>query len=91
MIEVCIDVRDVKLADRHPAIFSAFDDLPTGGSLVLTNEHDLKPLYGQFQSQRQGTFTWTDLDSGSAAVWRVRITKTVQAVRNQGTCCGHCG
>ena len=70
-----LDVREVAPRVRHPLIFSTFDDLQPGQSFLLTNDHDPKPLYYQFQAERDGRFTWEYLASGPET-WQVRITRT---------------
>ncbi|MDA8146137.1 MAG: DUF2249 domain-containing protein [Thermaerobacter sp.] len=69
-----LDLRQVPPAQRHPQIFAAFDALPAGGSFVLVNDHDPRPLHYQFAAEREGGFTWEYLEAGPA-VWRVRIGK----------------
>jgi uncharacterized protein (DUF2249 family) len=69
-----IDVRTIAPRERHPLIFSTFEDLDVGASLELVNDHDPKPLYYQFEAERAGTFGWRYLERGPD-VWRVRITK----------------
>lgn len=69
-----IDVRTIVPKERHPLIFKRFDDLPPGNSIVLTNDHDPKPLYYTFVHEREGTFTWEYLQEGPE-IWRVKITK----------------
>ena len=89
-MEVFLDIRKVAASERHPTVFGAFDDLPIGGHLVLTNDHDPKPLYYQLQTMREGAFSWSYLQEGRD-VWQVRISKIAAKPRNDGACCGHCG
>lgn len=72
--ETVLDVRGTPPAERHPRIFGAFQTLDTGGSFILVNDHDPKPLYYQFQAEHTGTFSWDYLEQGPR-VWRVRIGK----------------
>ncbi len=72
--EVLIDVRSMPPRERHPTIFSAWDALGTGGSILLVNDHDPLPLYYQFAAENVGGFRWDYLEQG-AEVWRVRISK----------------
>lgn len=69
-----IDVRDIVPRERHPMIFDLFDSLESGQEFMLVNDHDPKPLYYQFQAERQGTFTWNYVEEGPE-VWRVTIGK----------------
>ncbi len=74
-----LDVRALPPARRHDLIFETYDDLHPGGSFVLVNDHDPKPLYDQFAYEKAGVFTWHYEEQGPT-VWRVRIGKTdVQA------------
>ncbi|MDT7894398.1 MAG: DUF2249 domain-containing protein [Armatimonadota bacterium] len=69
-----MDVRNIPPRDRHSLIFQTFEALKPGESFVLVNDHDPKPLYYEFQYERQGQFTWEYLERGPE-VWRVRIGK----------------
>ncbi|MBI2235450.1 MAG: DUF2249 domain-containing protein [Magnetospirillum sp.] len=89
MPDILLDVREIEPRERHPRIFTTFDGLAVGDALVLANDHDPRPLFYQFKSERQGAFDWTYLEQGP--LWRVRITKTAQFARDQGACCGTCG
>ncbi|WP_396613351.1 DUF2249 domain-containing protein (plasmid) [Haloferax sp. S1W] len=46
-----LDVRDLEPAQRHPKILDTFEDLASGESLVLVNDHDPRPLYYQFVAE----------------------------------------
>lgn len=72
--EAELDARLIPPALRHPLIFQMFDALEPGGSFILLNDHDPKPLYYQFQFERAGQFEWEYIASGPEE-WRVRITK----------------
>ena len=69
-----LDVRKMEPRERHPLIFSTFDALEAGQTLLLVNDHDPKPLYYQFAAEHDGQFTWDYLEEGPE-VWRVRIGK----------------
>lgn len=69
-----LDVRGTPPMERHPRIFGAYERLTPGGSFVLLNDHDPKPLYYQFQAEETGRFTWEYLEQGPVN-WRVRIGK----------------
>ncbi len=72
--EPVIDVRPLPPPQRHPLILQTFDELPPGGSLVVINDHDPRPLNYQFHFERPGQFSWEYLEQGPE-VWRVRIGK----------------
>lgn len=42
--------------------------------MELTNDHDPRPLFYQFQIEREGTFSWEYLEKGPE-LWRVAIGK----------------
>nr|WP_208288725.1 DUF2249 domain-containing protein [Halobacterium sp. R2-5] len=46
------------IAERHEAIFDAYDGLESGEGFVLVNDHDPKPLYHQFEAEAGPEFRW---------------------------------
>jgi uncharacterized protein (DUF2249 family) len=72
--ELIIDVRAMLPRQRHPAIFTAWNELSDGEAIVLVNDHDPLPLYYQFACESSGRFRWEYLEQGPKA-WRVRISK----------------
>ncbi len=73
-----LDVRTIPPAQRHPMIFQRFNALPVGGSFVLVNDHDPKPLYYQLNFEYSGQLGWDYLEQGPK-VWRVRISRAAAA------------
>lgn len=73
-----IDVRSLPPAQRHEKIFERVGQLVPGGSFVLVNDHDPKPLYYQLEAERPRQFSWTYLERGPA-VWRVEIGRLQKA------------
>ena len=69
-----LDVRAIPPRDKHPTIFQTFDNLKSGSSMVLINDHDPRPLRYQLAAERPDTFEWTYQEEGPA-VWRVRIDR----------------
>jgi len=69
-----IDVRTIVPRERHPLIFSTFDNLTPGNAFLLVNDHDPKPLYYQFKAELGEQFEWEYIESGPE-VWKVRIGK----------------
>ncbi|PWU23102.1 MAG: hypothetical protein C5B48_09170 [Candidatus Rokuibacteriota bacterium] len=74
-----LDVRDMAPRLRHPEIFTTFDALAAGESLILVSDHDLEPLFYQFTFERPGAFGWRYLEDGPE-VWRVEIGKPAGAI-----------
>ncbi|MDQ0333495.1 uncharacterized protein (DUF2249 family) [Mesorhizobium sp. YL-MeA3-2017] len=73
-----IDVRSLVPAQRHAKIFDLVDQLTPGGSFVLVNDHDPKPLYYQLEAEHPQQFSWTYLEQGPQ-VWRVEIGRLLKA------------
>ena len=74
MIDRELDVRPLRKPEKHPTIFRAYDALAVGGSFVLVNSHDPRPLRGEFDTNHPGSHGWEYLERGPE-VWRVRISK----------------
>jgi uncharacterized protein (DUF2249 family) len=53
-----IDVRAMPARERHPRIFAEFDALADGRELLLTTDHEPRPLRGEFEQKRAGAFLW---------------------------------
>lgn len=79
-----LDVRDLAPRVRHPKIFETFDAMAPGGTFILVNDHDPKPLLYQFRFERAGAFRWRYLQEGPE-VWRVEIGKSLPPVRAEQT------
>ena len=71
---IILDVRPIQPREKHPAIFSTFDSLASGETLLLVNDHDPRPLYYQLNAERNGLFDWQYIEQGPA-VWKVSIKK----------------
>ena len=69
-----IDVRSLVPMDRHSKIFELVNALEVGGSFILVNDHDPKPLYYQMEAEYPGQFSWSYVEQGPE-VWRVEIGK----------------
>ncbi len=69
-----LEVRHLPPAQRHQVIFERFNALSLGGSFVLVNDHDPKPLYYHLSAEYKGQLLWQYLEQGPE-VWRVRIGK----------------
>lgn len=69
-----LDVRAIPPRERHPIIFTALDNLASGEAVLLTNDHDPKPLYYQLLAERAGIFDWQPEQEGPET-WVIRITR----------------
>lgn len=69
-----VEVRHLPPAQRHQVIFERFNGLPVGGSFVLVNDHDPRPLYYQLSAEYAGQLLWQYLEQGPE-IWRVRMGK----------------
>ncbi|NGO66190.1 DUF2249 domain-containing protein [Rhizobium daejeonense] len=80
-----IDVRTVPPAERHPRIFGMLNALLPGGAMLITSDHDPRPLHYQLEMHFSGMFGWEYLEQGPD-VWRVEIER----LQNSGCdcCCG---
>jgi len=65
---------------KHPTIFEKFDELISGESLILHNDHDPKPLYYELSAERGDIFSWEYLEQGPEA-WKVKITKNKKTTK----------
>jgi CRP-like cAMP-binding protein/uncharacterized protein (DUF2249 family) len=65
-------------------IFSAFDSLVVGESLVLVNDHDPRPLRLEFEELRPGRFSWTP-HKISSDHWEVEIRPAEPASLERGS------
>ncbi len=73
-----LDVRPLRKPDKHPAVFTAYDSLAAGESIVLVNNHDPRHLREEFETEHPGSYAWDYLDWGPAS-WRIRISKLTAA------------
>ncbi|HEY5335262.1 MAG TPA: DUF2249 domain-containing protein, partial [Mycobacteriales bacterium] len=69
-----LDVRTLPHGQRHEIIFARLEELATGQSLVILNDHDPKPLRYQASALWPNRFEWTYRESGPVR-WRVAITR----------------
>jgi regulator of cell morphogenesis and NO signaling len=60
---------------KHPTVLKKFDELKTGESFLLVNDHDPIPLYYEMKAEKGEIFEWKKVENGPE-VWKVEITKT---------------
>ncbi len=70
-----LDMRSIGMVFRPAKIFGAWKQLKDGGRLVITNDHDPKPLQYMLKAQDpKGVFNWEYKKQGPVE-WIVEITK----------------
>ena len=69
-----LDVRSLPHGGRHDIIFAKLDQLRPGGTFVILNDHDPKPLRYQTEALWPGRYEWSYLEAGPLH-WRVAITR----------------
>lgn len=70
---VVLDLRDLPPPLRHREIFTAFDELSPGESLIFINDHDPRPLLGQFAVLRRHRYLWLP-QSVAEERWTVHLS-----------------
>ncbi len=73
-IDNILDVTILPPQQKHSTIFERYDNLKSGESLILHNDHDPKPLYYQLTALRGNVFTWDYLEQGPK-LFRIKITR----------------
>ncbi len=69
-----LDVTQLPPMEKHPTIFGTFNNLKSGESFIIHNDHDPKPLHFQLKAQHGDVFEWEYLESGPE-IWEIKITK----------------
>ena len=75
-----IDVTQIAPRNRHQIILGTFENLSTGDSFRISNDHNPKPLFYEMREQWGDAVTWEYLLNGPD-IWEVKIGK--QAVKEQ--------
>jgi uncharacterized protein (DUF2249 family) len=79
-----IDLRTLPPAERHPRIFGTLGSLAPGGVLLITSDHEPRPLHYYLETAFPGRFGWGYLERGPD-VWRVAISRLEAGC---DCCCG---
>ena len=89
---VTVDVSHLVTRNRHPLIFGIFTALPMGEAMLLSNDHDPKPLFYQFQAESAGQFSWDYVEQGPDR-WQIQIGRIGEAIKAKtgGNCCSGAG
>jgi len=51
MTDETLDLRDVPPPERHPKIMDRFEQLASGESLTLVNDHEPRPLFYEMRAE----------------------------------------
>ncbi|USZ67228.1 DUF2249 domain-containing protein [Halorussus salilacus] len=46
-----VDVREIPPPERHPMIHQTFEDMDSGETLEIVNDHEPKPLFYEMQAE----------------------------------------
>ena len=69
-----LDVRSIPMPQRHPLIMEAFDALEVGAELRIISDHEPRPLRGELERSRPGTYVWLQR-MHSADHWEVTLRR----------------
>lgn len=69
-----LDVRSLPMPQRHPRIMEAFDALEIGAELRIVSDHEPRPLRGELERSRPGTYVWLQ-HMHSADHWEVTLRR----------------
>lgn len=72
-----VDARKYEPRDKHAVIFQTFENLKTGETMELINDHDPRPLRYQMEAEYTNQYEWEYLEEGPE-VWRVAISKSLK-------------
>ena len=59
-----LDLRQMPPFERHEKIFNIWDNLKSGYTLKIINDHDPKPLHYQFEAEQKGKYEWEYIRKG---------------------------
>lgn len=79
--EIVVSVPEIEPQFKHQTIFSVFEDLKPGESMIIHNNHDPKPVYFQLQNTHGDTFSWDYLQEGPDW-WDIRVRKAAVEVQS---------
>jgi hypothetical protein len=69
-----LDLRPMPPFERHEKIFRMWDDLKSGETLRITNDHDPKPLRYQFEAEYTNLYQW-EYEQEGPKDWVVKIKR----------------
>ena len=74
VVDGVLDLRGLPKVERHPAVFTAYDQLSVGESVVLVNDHDPVNLHDQLERDYGPGFSWEYL-ADQVPEYRIQLTK----------------
>ena len=69
-----LDLKKLSMPDRHSRIFNSWEELKAGDTLIITNDHDPKPLWYQFEVEYKGKYNW-EYEQKGPKDWIVKIKR----------------
>lgn len=73
--ELIINVPSLEPSVKHDTIFGAYTDLKEGGSFIIHNDHDPKPVFYQLKAMHPtDVFDWEYVKEGPEW-WDIRVTR----------------
>lgn len=76
-----LDVRVLPPSKKHGTIHECLEQLASGETLRIVNDHDPRPLRYELDDAYPGAFAWTYVDCGPE-LWRVDISKKQELRRH---------
>lgn|SRR5690606_18086508 len=62
--EIILNIPSIEPREKHDTIFKVFESRASGGSFIIHNDHDPKPVYYQLQAMHGDSFDWEYLQEG---------------------------
>ena len=72
---VTLDLRPMPPFERHEKIFQVWNNLKSGETLKIINDHDPRPLRYHFATNYEGEFQW-EYEQEGPVDWIVNIKRT---------------
>jgi uncharacterized protein (DUF2249 family) len=82
-----LDLRPLSRPERHPLVFTVFDNLALNESFVLINDHDPQPLRMQIERMREDEMGWEYIERGPET-FRIRVTRVASPTTRIGAVSG---
>ncbi len=78
--DVILNIPQIEPQQKHALIFKVFESLKPGGTFIIHNNHDPKPVYHQLQAMHGDVFTWEYLQEGPQW-WDIRVIRKNDEVK----------